>query len=266
MWRSFIALLLLTTCALRAGAQSPAPANVYVFPLFTDGTANGTTYQSVLKIAETGAAIPFRCTLTQWNTSATFIGVNGDIYSPSTISVGFNGPASVTQILNYPLEILRTNDPSPAPLKTGYAKLSCPGTVQTQLQFSLFDAKNNKLGEAAIAPAVQGNSFQFLIDTRDGTRLGFSLTNDSAVAGGYFKLIARDQFNSPTSFLSYDWLDPQSQVSRFVDEMLPLPPNFVGSIELVGVPGGQNYAVGLQFTGTVFSTIQPDVRATPLPN
>jgi hypothetical protein len=266
MWRSFIALLLLTTGALPASAQAPAPANVYVFPLFTDGTANGTTYQSVLKITETGAGVPFQCTLTQWNTAATFIGVNGDVYSPSTISVGFNGPASVTQILNYPLEILRTRDPSPVALKTGYAELSCPGTVQTQLQYSLFDAQNNKLGEATIPPATQGNSFQFLIDTRDGTRLGFSLTNDSAAVGGYFKLIARDQFNSPTSFFSYNWLDPQSQVSRFVDEMLPLPPNFVGSIELVGVPGGQNYAVGLQFTGTVFTTVQPRVSATPLPN
>jgi hypothetical protein len=133
------------------------------------------------------------------------------------------------------------------------------------LQYSLFNAQNNKLGEATVQPATQGRSFQFLIDTRDGTRLGISLTNDSA-AGGQFELIARDQFNTPSSNFAFDNIDPFSQVSRFVDELLPLPPNFVGSIEVVGVPGGQNYAVGLQFTGTVFTTIQPTVRATPLPN
>jgi hypothetical protein len=61
-------------------------------------------------------------------------------------------------------------------------------------------------------------------------------------------------------------IEPWSQVSRFVDQMVALPSNFVGSIELVGVSGGQNYAVGLQYTGTVFTTVQPLVRDTPLPN
>ena len=269
MWRSvFITLLLLTTCVLPAGGQAPAPANVYVFPLFTDGTANGTTYQSVLKITETAAGKPFQCTLTQWNTAATFTGVNGDVYSPNIIGSNFSGgPVAVTPVPNnpYPLEILRTSDPSPVPLKTGYVKLSCPGTVQTQLQYSLFDAKNNKLGEATVVPAAQGASFEFLIDTRDGTRLGFSLTNDSAV-GGQFELIARDQFNTPTSYFNYANIDAFSQVSMFVDELLPLPANFVGSVELREVTGGQVlYAVGLQFTGTVFTTLQPSVSATPLP-
>jgi hypothetical protein len=48
--------------------------------------------------------------------------------------------------------------------------------------------------------------------------------------------------------------------------MLRLPSDFVGSIELVGLSGGQNYAVGLQFTGSVFTTVQPIVRGTPLSN
>jgi hypothetical protein len=94
--------------------------------------------------------------------------------------------------------------------------------------------------------------------------LGFSLINDSAT-GGQFALIARDQFNFEVT-RQYDIIQPWSQVSRFVDEMLQLPANFVGTVELVGVTSGeQNYAVGLQYTGTVFTTIQPLVRSTPLP-
>jgi hypothetical protein len=132
------------------------------------------------------------------------------------------------------------------------------------LQISLLDAQNNKLGEATIAPATQGPSFQFLIDRRDGTRLGFSLINDSAT-GGQYALIARDQFNFEVT-RQYDIIQPWSQVSRFVDQMLTLPSDFVGSVEVVGVTSGeQNYAVGLQYTGTVFTTIQPLVRSTPLP-
>src|ERR1700733_14055413 len=102
MWRSvFFTLLLLTTCALTAGAQAPAPNNVYVFPLFTDGTANGTTYQSVLKITETSAGTPFQCILTKRNTAATFTGENGDGYTPSNISANFCGGAvAVTPVPN----------------------------------------------------------------------------------------------------------------------------------------------------------------------
>jgi hypothetical protein len=121
-----------------------------------------------------------------------------------------------------------------------------------------------KLSEATIAPAAQGNSFQFLIDRRDGSRLGFSLANDSNT-GGQYELIARDQFNNIVD-QNFEFLDPFSQVSKFVDEMLTLPANFVGAVELVGIPGANSYAVGLQFTGTVFTTVQPLVRATPLPH
>jgi hypothetical protein len=145
-------------------------------------------------------------------------------------------------------------------LKAGYAKLSCPGTVQAQLQISLSDAANGKLGEATITPAVAGNSFQFLIDRRDGTRLGFSLANDSA-STGQFAVIARDRFNYEVDRV-YDTIEPWSQVSRFVDEVVALPTNFVGSVELVGLSGGHNYAVGLQFTRTVFTTIEPLVLDT----
>jgi hypothetical protein len=63
-----------------------------------------------------------------------------------------------------------------------------------------------------------------------------------------------------------DEIQAFSQVSKFIDQEVTLPANFVGSIEIVGVPGSQSYAVGLQFTGSVFTTVQPLVRDTPLPS
>jgi hypothetical protein len=257
----FIVLLLLATGALPAIAQSSATPNVYVFPLFADGTAGGTSYRSTVRITNTSSTSPLRCTLTQRNTSAPFVGVDGTIYSADVLDAGFSPPAvtPITFDQFLPWEILRTG--AQTPLKTGYAKLSCPGSVETQLQFSLLDAKIGKLADATIVPATQGDSFEFLIDRRDGTRLGFSLANDSAV-GGQFALIARDRFNYEVD-RRYDFVEPWSQISRFVDEMLTLPSDFVGTVEVVGVSGGQNYAVGLQFTGTVFTTIQPLVRNTP---
>jgi hypothetical protein len=257
-----IAALALAAGPKPARAQSSGPANVYVFPLFADGTAHGTSYRAVLTVARTGATDTLQCTLTQRNTSASFTGVDGYTYSADVLDAGFSPPALTQLTLDryLPWEILRTH--GEAPLKAGYAKLSCPDTVQTQLQLSLFGAQNNKLGEATILPAARGTSFRFLIDTRDRTRLGFSLANDSPAAG-QFAVIARDRFNYEVD-RAYDMIEAWSQVSRFVDEVIHLPADFAGTVEIVGLSGNQYYAVGLQFTGFVFTAIQPLVRDTPV--
>jgi hypothetical protein len=275
--RLFVVLILIGAGALQVGAQSPVPSpspspspspapaqsNDYVFPLFVDGTTGGVIYRSVLRVTNTSGVTPLACTLNQRNTNSNFVGVQNYFYPANVVDAGFS-PLSVTPVPLYdflPFEILRTNGQSP--LKTGYVKLSCPGTVQAQLQFSLTDAKGNKLGEAAIPSATQGASFQFLVDRRDGTRLGFSLTDDSAT-GGQYGVIARDQFNNVVAQSYEHTIQPFSQVSQFIDEVLPLPSDFVGSIEIVGVSGGSNYVIGLQFTGPVFSTIVPIVRSKPI--
>jgi hypothetical protein len=266
MYRRLITLLLLLAgSASRAAAQSPGTSNLYVFPLFADGNAGGASYRSTLRITQPAAVSSMKCLLTQRKTAAPFTGVVGYFYSADVVDAGFS-PAAVSQLFLdqfLPFEILRTNGQSQ--LKTGYAELSCPETVVTDLQVSLFDAQNHKLGEATVSPATQGMSFQFLIDRRDGTRLGFSLVNDSANEG-QFLLIARDQFQNEVDRNFNNIIEPWSQVSAFVDQMLNLPADFVGNIELVGLTGGKNYAVGLQYTGTVFTTVQPLVRSTPLPN
>lgn len=264
-WSVYLVAFILTACVLPARAQQAASPNVYVFPLFLDGTTGGATYRSVLKITNTSTTNPMQCTLTQRNTSSPFVGVDGTSYSADVFDGGFSPPALTQITLDrfLPWEILRTNAQSS--LKSGYAKLSCPGTVQTQLQFSLSDSQNNKIAEATVVPATAGRSFQFLVDRRDGTRLGFSFVNDSAAFSQYV-LIARDRFNYEVDRF-YDTIEASSQVSRFADELLSLPSDFVGSIEIVGLNAGQSYyGIGFQFTGTVFTTIQPLVRDTPVIN
>jgi hypothetical protein len=263
-WRFCLVTLILGTCALQAGAQAP-PSNLYVFPLFVDGVAGAQSFKSTLRIASTTNTNPVNCMLAQRNTSASLTGASGYLYYTFVVT-GDYSPLSETTI-NQPLslssEILRTS--AQGPLKTGYVELSCPAPAQASVQYAYYDASGNKLGEATVQPATKGNSFQFLIDRRDGTRLGFSLTNDSAIQGQY-RVIARDQFNQVIAFNINDTVQPWSQVSKFVDEELSgLPANFVGTIEIVGVKGSQSYAVGLQFTGSVFTTVQPLVSDTPLP-
>lgn len=263
--RLFLATVLIGICALQSGAQTTPASNVYVFPLFVDGMSGGFSFRSTLRVNSTDNQTGLACTFSQRNTSASLTGLDGFLYPSQIFDAGFS-PLSVAllyQHLNRPSEILKTGGQGPQ--KTGYAKLACPNTVAAQLQYSYFDPSNNKIGEATVIPAVQGKSFQFQLDRRDGTRLGFSLVNDANIAG-QFSVIARDQFNQVISFNLSDEVQAFSQVSKFVDEELPqLPSNFYGTVEIIGVPNSQSYAVGLQFTGSVFSTVQPIVRATPLP-
>src|SRR3954453_8987549 len=173
-WRLFTAFLLLGTCALQVGAQSAA--NLYVFPLIVDGTSGGTSFRSTLKVTSTDGKTGLACTFSQRNTSASLTGLDGFLFPTFVVDAGFSplSQALLYQHVNLSSEILRTS--ATGPLKSGYAELSCPNTVQAQLQFSYFDAGNRKIGEATILPATKGNSFQFLVDRRDGSRLGFSLT------------------------------------------------------------------------------------------
>src|SRR5262249_30807403 len=188
------------------------------------------------------------CVVNQRNTNSSFSGIQGgpNFYPANLVDAGFS-PLSVTPVTLdgfLPFEVLRTS--GQVPLKTGYVKLSCQAAVQAQVQFALYDSKNNKLGEAAILPATQGNSFQFTVDQTDGTRLGFSLANDSAT-GGQFAVIARDKQNNVISEV-FPVIQPTSQVSAFIDEIgLMLPTPFVGSIEIIGVAGSNSYVTGLQF-------------------
>jgi len=99
--------------------------------------------------------------------------------------------------------------------------------------------------------------------TNDGTRLGFSLANNSATTGQY-TVVTRDEYNYVVD-IEYYPIQAWSQISAFVDEVAKLPSNGIGSAEIVGLSGGQNYAVGLQYSGSTFAAIQPIVRATPLP-
>jgi hypothetical protein len=256
-----IAVLTLLLSATTNESQTPA-TNSYVFPLIADGTLSGVVYRTTLKVLNTSATNPLlQCVLTQRQAAAQFNGLNG-AYVPEIYDSGDHPPAILPIALDryLPWEVLRST--AATRFQSGYAVLACSGAAHSETVISLWDARGTKLGETTTPPAAQGRSFTFLVDRRDGTRLGFAIANDSDIEGEY-TLIARDEFNVEVD-RAQEVLAARSQASRFVDEMLRLPANFVGGIEIVGVPGGRSYVVGLQFTGGVFATVQPLVRDTPL--
>ena len=254
------AVLALYPCS--ASAQSAAAPTI-VFPLVADGTANGIVYRSSIKIIPDDHTHPaLQCTLIQRGSGTAFTGLYGDRYFADVFDIGDRPAAKTSIVLDpyLPWEVLRSTAASG--LAVGYATLSCSAAAHAQLHVSLSDIKGIKLGESTLPPASPGRSFEFLLDRRDGTRLGFSLVNESAVEGEY-TVIARDEFNQEVD-RAYGTLGAWAQISAFIDEMLRLPSSFVGSIEVLGVDGGRCYAAGLQFTGPIFAVVPPIVRDSPL--
>ena len=259
---ALFAAAVLGLCPSPASAQSSAVPTI-VFPLVADGTANGIVYRSSIKIVPDDHIHPtLQCTLTQRGTGTAFTGLYGVRYFADVFDAG-DRPAATTSIVldpYLPWEVLRSTAVSG--LAVGYATLSCSAAAHAQLHVSSADARGVKLGETTLAPASTGRSFEFLLDRRDGTRLGFSLINASAVEGEY-TVIARDEFNHEVD-RAYGTLGAWGQISAFIDEMLRLPSSFVGSIEILGVDGGRCYDAGLQFTGHIFAVVPPIVRDSPL--
>src|SRR5262245_41359432 len=99
-FRSCIMLLLLAMGASSALGQTAAP-NVYVFPLFIDGTLGTTSFRSTLKITNTSSTNPMQCSFVQRNTAAPFTGVDGDFYAAEIFDGGFSPPA----LLNPPITL-----------------------------------------------------------------------------------------------------------------------------------------------------------------
>src|SRR5215471_10782483 len=96
-FRSCMILLLMAMGASGAHGQSTAP-NVYVFPLFVDGTLGTTSFRSTLKVTNTSGMNPMQCSLVQRNTAAPFTGIDGDFYTADVFDGGFSPPALTAPI------------------------------------------------------------------------------------------------------------------------------------------------------------------------
>src|SRR5437764_15391226 len=99
-WRLLIVLSILIAWAPPAGAQSSTTSNVYIFPLFADGTAAGTSYRSTLKMTRVSGSTSMQCTVTQRNTHAAFTGAAGDFYPAYVTDAGFSPAAESLVILD----------------------------------------------------------------------------------------------------------------------------------------------------------------------
>jgi hypothetical protein len=219
-------------------------SGTHIFAEFADGRlSDGTLYRSTLMVSSAGTA-SIECTATLTGLTVPGFG-NG---STNTFSLG---PRASTIIRTAGVQSFRS----------GYATLNCAAPVAAQVLYSYISPSGALLSEATVFSSPPGIVAQLVADQRNGARLGVAIANISD-SPTQFLIQAMDQQNTEIGRTVVQ-VPARSQIPKFIDELINVPPDFIGQVlvSTTAPAGGTVYVIGLRYTGPVFTTIPPMLRA-----
>ena len=240
----YFARTLLVPVLLISGLVGVASAqHKYVFPQFVFGGG----WASTLMVQAT--ATPTTCTFSAQDRFLTMWNPSGNNFSGTSIPLtfGMNG-----------WTILKTATPQSMAVSSGMAVLDCSEEVSANTLFSL-EVGGSLVSEAVVKSPeeiVSGESVaQFLADHRDGARFGVAVANPSNQP----ILVVVAVFDSAGQAIGNTAVDLEANDFRafFVDELVTIPTGHTGQVVMAA--SGSFYAIGLRFTGLVFTTIPATV-------
>jgi hypothetical protein len=225
-----------------------------VFPQFADGKfSDGSFFRSTLVVQSSDSIQSQSCAFWTYGLSPQrFTNATGQVLVPDVNKrVAFTLGSLRSQVF----QSAATNT-----LSVGFVGVVCSGADwNSYVLFTSYNSAGQKLGEATVFPSGIDSSApaaQLVVDQREGARLGIAIANaDSRV--GQFKLTIRSSSGTlvDSAFIS---LQPYTQTAKFLDELVMLPANFVGTVSILPqrqFAGPTVYAIGLRFTGSVFTTV-----------
>jgi hypothetical protein len=226
-----VGLILLST------TTSPAQAVFQVFPQIADGRFDdGTYYQSTVMVVSwfdrpATCALRFYGMVTRLNGSA--------LSSTFTIYVPAGG-----------VTVVQTGG-STGGFQKGHATLECNEYVYSNVLYSYFMPDNVKAAEATVFGSLEDRRHRFVLDSRGGARLGIAIANNTDFTRSYYVTFYTDRLTRTATVQ----VPARRALSRFVDEFLALPADAVGLLSVQSVDGSSFSAIGLRYTGQVFTTI-----------
>jgi len=229
-----ITLLLWTTQDL--AAQADKTASIYhVFPQIADGLlSDGSYFQTHLLVTNVNAD----------STTCTY-----NLFGLSTTRLQSANHFVLSNAGAYQFIPTTGNQ---ANLASGYSTLSCDKPVTALVVYSYI----TKFGLAAFATVFssQGATLaQLFIDQRTGSRLALALANDTASPLSY-DIIVSDTSGKEAGRKTIS-VNSKSNIARFVDEFVSLPPAFSGAVVIHSQSGQPFNVIGLLFGGNTFTTI-----------
>ena len=216
----------------------------YVFPQFVFGG----DWASTLMVQ--ASATPTRCTFSAQGRFLRMRNPSGNNMSGTSIPLTF-GMNEWT--------ILKTASPQGMAVSSGMSVLECSEQVSANTLFSL-EVGGSLVSEAVIKSPEEIVSdkdvAQFLADHRDGARFGVAVANPSnqpiSVVVTVADVDGQQIGNTTVPLPANDFR------AFFVDDLLTIPAGHTGQV-VIAATGGSFYAIGLRFTGLVFTTIPATV-------
>jgi hypothetical protein len=249
-------LIYLVVCLVLSARTAAAQSGFSsVFPQFADGKfGDGSFYRSTLIVQSYDSMGSQPCAFWTFGASAQrFTNASGQVLVPDTNNrLAFSLGSLRSQVFRS----AGTNQ-----LNTGFVGVGCNGALWNAfVLFTLYTPAGTKLGEATVFPShIDSNApaAHLMADQREGANLGIALANPDSRTGDFDLTIRNSQgVFVDKAFVS---LPPYAQTAKFLTELFPsLPANFVGTVAILPrrqYAGPGVYAVGLRFTGQLFTTV-----------
>jgi hypothetical protein len=231
-----------TTTGTTTGTTTPTtPASLF-FPQIADGHfTDGTYYRSTMLISSKDGAEASGCSLELQGMTATFDGLGtGRVFKFDIDSKGW----------------LITSTPGVEDFRFGYATLTCDVAVNAQIVYAFYDKAGRKISEAAVLPSDSATTVTLFADNREGGRLALAIANPSSAEAKYQITVSAPEggeLNSGSITLA-----AKTSTARFLDEVVEIPPDYFGQVVITSAE--KVYAMGLRFTGPLFTSIPATAR------
>ena len=137
-------------------------------------------------------------------------------------------------------------------LARGHATITCDDAVYAQALFTYYTAEGSKIGEATGFSSAGGASRnRFFVDSTDGASLGIAIANNELVPVTY-DVEFSDNTSQITGLVT---IPARTSNAFFLNEVLSLPAGVSGIVEIKSRQSERFAALGLRYTGQVFTTI-----------
>jgi hypothetical protein len=143
------------------------------------------------------------------------------------------------------------------PLATGYVRLDCSRPVTASLTYSLLAPEGTNVGMATVMPSPLASYAKHPLLLGPGARYAVALANDSD-ATAVLNVFFTETGSGKTSIRTIQ-IAPRTQYSRFVDQIVNLPAEGSGTLEIEAVGTGPSSfrLTCLLFQGVAFTTLVP---------
>jgi hypothetical protein len=135
--------------------------------------------------------------------------------------------------------------------QAGYATLTCNTNVFANVLYTSYASNNSKISEATVFSSYDFSEFRLIADQRDGSRLGLAIANNTDSAHSY-TIIFSSAGQARTATIT---IQPGNALARFLDELIAIPAGAVGTLKISATDSSNFSAIGLRFTGGVFTTV-----------